>query len=291
MRSRTRRRGRAWVVQVAIVWLGIAVIVVPLLWLLITSFMTQAEAISVPPHPIPEHPTLHNYGAFLDPERYGGQAADASGALGRSLINSSIVSVAVALISVVFGGVAGYSLARYRFRGGALLLVFYVVTRLVPPVALMIPMFLMMKSLGLLNNLGSLILVDCGIALPLVVWMLRSYFMALPRELEEAAWIDGCSRLRAAIHVIVPLARPGLVAAGVFSFLTAWSDFVYPTVLLRQENVQTVPLVLSQFASGVFVERGIMTAAGIVSLVPPIIFALLFQRHLMQGLVAGATKG
>ena len=289
--SRRHRSAGVRIAQVGAVWLAIAVIVMPLLWMLNTSFMTQAETLSVPPHAIPQEPTLDNYRAFVDPQRYGGQAADASATLGRALLNSTIVSVAVAAICVVLGGCAAYALARYRFRGSYLLLVFYVLTRLVPPVALMIPMFLMMRQLGLLDSLGSLILIDCGIALPMVVWMLRSYFLTLPRELEEAAWIDGCGRPRAVLHVVLPLAVPGLVAAGVFSFLTAWSDFVYPAVLLREESVQTVPLLLAEFASGVFVERGIMTAAGIVSLLPPIIFALIFQRYLMQGLAAGASKG
>lgn len=288
---RRRLPARSRIAKGAAVWLAIAVIVAPLLWMLDTSFMTQSETLSIPPHAIPQHPTLDNYRAFIDPQHYGGQAADASAALGSALVNSAVVSVAVAAICVLLGGCAGYALARSRFRGSYLLLVFYVITRLVPPVALMIPVFLMMRTLGLLNNLGSLILIDCGIALPMVVWMLRSYFLTLPKELEEAAWIDGCSRPRAALQVVLPLAVPGLVAAGVFSFLTAWSDFVYPAVLLRDESVQTVPLLLARFASGVFVERGIMTAAGIVSLLPPIVFALIFQRYLVQGLAAGASKG
>lgn len=291
MKRRRRIPTRSRIAKGAAVWLAIAVILAPLLWMLDTSFMTQSETLSIPPHVIPQHPTLDNYHAFIDPEHFGGQAADASAALGRALVNSAVVSVAVAAICVLLGSCAGYALARFRFRGSYLLLVFYVITRLVPPVALMIPIFLMMRKLGLLNNLGSLILIDCGIALPMVVWMLRSYFLTLPRELEEAAWIDGCSRPRAALQVMLPLAVPGLVAAGVFSFLTAWSDFVYPAVLLRDESVQTVPLLLARFASGVFVERGIMTAAGIVSLLPPILFALIFQRYLVQGLAAGASKG
>ena len=270
---------------------AIGFIVFPFLWLVITSLMTESEAQSVPPHWLPENPTLDNFRAFVDPERYGGRAVTSARAVRAGLRNSMIVALAVAAIVVVFGGMAGYAFARFHFRAANGLLLFYLLTRMVPPVALMIPTFLVMRRLELLDNLASLILVDAGVALPFTVWILRSYFKTIPRELEEAAMVDGCSWLAAVVHVVMPVAVPGLVAAGLFGFLTAWGDFVYPVVLSRTGVSQTIPVIVAQFASGELVEKAIMTAAGVVAVIPPLVLALVFQRFLVQGLVAGSTKG
>lgn len=277
--------------KTALVWLAIFGVLAPLLWMLDTSFMTRSEALSVPPHWVPHAPTFRNYLAFVNPHRWGGEAAAAASVLGPSLMNSAIVAVVVALVSVCLGGSAAYALARYTMRGGNGLLVFYILTRLVPPVALMIPVFLMFSKLGLLSNLGSVVIVDCGVTIPFVIWVLRSYFMNFPKELEEAAWVDGATWLQAVRHIVVPVVAPALVAAAVFAFITSWGDFVYATMLLRNPDVQTVPLTIAQLASGERIDKGILTAAGIIAVIPPLVFALIFQRYIVAGLGSGATKG
>lgn len=279
------------VVTYALLLAAIAFILFPFLWLVMTSVMTESEALSVPPHWLPKEPTLDSYRAFVDPDRYGGRAISAARAVRSGLRNSVIVGLSVAAIVVVLGGPAGYALARLRFRGSSALLLLYLLTRMVPPVALMIPSFLLVKSVGLLDDVLGLILVDAGVALPFGVWVLRSYFKTVPRELEEAALVDGCSWLGALVRVVMPSAVPGLVAAGLFGFLTAWGDFGYAVVLSRTGASQTIPVIVGQFASGELVEKGIMTASGVVAVIPPLILALVFQRFLSQGLVAGATKG
>lgn len=270
---------------------AIGFIVFPCAWLVITSLMTESEALSVPPHWIPESPTLDNYRAFVDPQRYAGRAVTSALAVRAGLRNNLVVSLAVAGVVVVLGGAAGYGFARSRRRGAGALMVFYLLTRMVPPVALMIPTFLLMRHFGLLDRLLSLILVDSAVALPFAVWMLRSYFRTIPREIEEAALVDGASWLRAMVSIVMPIAVPGLVAAGLFGFLTAWGDFLYPVVLARTEASQTIPVIVAQFASGELVEKAIVTASGVVAVIPPLLLALVFQRFLVQGLVAGSTKG
>ena len=270
---------------------AIVFLLFPFAWLVITSLMTESEALSVPPHWIPERPTLDNYRAFVDPERYAGRAVTSALAVRSGLRNSLIVSLTVAAVVVVLGGAAGYGFARARRRGADALMVFYLLTRMVPPVALMIPTFLLMRQFGLLDRLVSLILVDSAVAVPFAVWMLRGYFKTIPREIEEAALVDGASWLRAMLLIVMPMAVPGLVAAGLFGFLTAWGDFVYPVVLSRTEASQTIPVVVAQFASGELVEKAVMTASGVVAVIPPLLLALVFQRFLVRGLVAGSTKG
>lgn len=264
----------------------------PIFWLFLLSIMDQSEALSVPPHWIPQNPTAANYIAFFKPSQ--SQAllgADAIQAMPRAIANSLIVAISVAVINVIIGSMAAYSFARLKFRGSGFLMIIYLASRMVPAIGLMIPLYVVMQALGLLNTLGSLILVETAETLPFAIWLLASYFKAIPRELEDAARIDGCSWLSAMIKVFLPIATPCLVATGVFGFMSSWGSFLYPLLFTSGPGKATLPVIVSNFATDLMADYGLLSTAGIFAILPPFILALWFQRWIVGGMASGAVKG
>jgi multiple sugar transport system permease protein len=267
-------------------------IVLPFYWIVATSFMHEPDALSVPTQWIPAHPTLDNYLAFVHPT--GLAALVGSRAVGntpRSLLNSAIVALATALLNLVLGVLAAYSFARLRFRGSGLLLMVYLASRMVPGIAVIIPFYLVMRTLGLLDTYLALILSYTTFALPFTIWILKDYFRSIPRELEDAARVDRCGWLRMMWSVFLPIAAPGLVAAAVFSFMTAWNEFMFALFMTSTIASQTIPVIAANFATDLNVQFTLMAAAGVVAVVPPLLLVLLFQRLIVQGLAAGSVKG
>lgn len=272
--------------------LAAAYLVGPFLWLVITSLMTEAEALSVPPHWIPQNPTLDNYLFFERPT--GERALLAAGAainLPKAMMNSSIVAVSVALINVLIGSPAAYSFARLRFPGDTALLVTYLASRMVPGVALMIPLYVVMRNLGLLDTLLALIIVDSTFTLPFTIWILKSYFQTIPRDLDDAAKVDRCNWLQTMIYVFLPVARPGLVAAAMFAFMSAWGEFLFALVFSSTMLSKPLTVVVSELATDIAIQYTMMAASGVIAVVVPLCLALAFQRLIVQGLVAGSVKG
>ena len=282
-----------------IVWM-----LAPFSWLVVSSFMTEAEALSVPTHFIPENPTLDNYLVFFFPDTLGAQkggshqtvsrAEVAGGAprrMPRSIVNSAIVASGVTLLNLVFGSMAAYAFARLRFRGSRFLMTSYLVTRMVPLITIIIPIFELATRLHLTDKLLSLILLDGAAALPFSVWILMSYFRTIPQELEDAARVDRCNWLHMMRKVFLPLAKPGLASAGICSFIWAWQDFLGALILTNTLASKTAPAVAAEFVSMMDIERSLLVTAGVLSVIPPVTLALLFQRLIVQGLVAGAMKG
>jgi len=207
------------------------------------------------------------------------------------LTNSLIVTVGAVLCSLVAGVLAAFPLARLRFRGRKGFLLLVLIAQMAPLEALMIPMFLLMQDAGLLNQLPSLLLVYFAVTLPFTVWTLRGFVQGIPYELEEAAMVDGLGRFGAFRRVVLPLLGPGIVATSVFAFITAWNEFLYALVFMRDNDKQTLPVWLSTFKTVFGTDWGGITAASVMYALPALIFFMLVQRKLVSGATAGALKG
>jgi len=207
-------------------------VLAPFSWLVLTSFMPERDALSVPPQWIPESATLENYLTFVRPT--GTRAIVGSRAAEQTLpsvVNSLIASTGTAVLNLVLGTLAGYSFARLRFPARTTLLMLYLGSRMVPGIALIVPLYLVIKTYNLLDSLLALMLTYLTFTLPFTVWLLKSYFQGIPRSLEDAALVDGCNWSRMVVHVLLPAAMPGLVAAAMFAFMTAWNDYLFAVII------------------------------------------------------------
>lgn len=267
-------------------------LVLPFYWIVAMSFMPEADATAVPPQWIPEHPTLDNYLGFVNPSE--SQALVGSRAIEEtpySLLNSVVVAGSTALLNLVLAIFAAYSFSRLTFRGSQLLLIFYLVTRMVPGIAIIIPYYLLMREFHLLDTYLALILSYTTFALPITIWILKDFFRSVPRELEDAARVDRCGWFRTMWSVFLPVAAPGLVAAAVFSFMTAWNEFMFALFLTSTKAAKTIPVVAANFATDFNTQYTVMAAAGVLAVIPPLVLALIFQRKLVAGMAAGSVKG
>jgi multiple sugar transport system permease protein len=204
--------------------------------------------------------------------------------------NSLIAAGATAILNVILGTLAGYSLARFNFRGRESLLAIYLGSRMLPGIALIVPLYLTIRTYGLLDHLSALVITYLTFTLPFTIWLLKNYFQAIPRTLEEAALIDGCNWLQMVLYILLPAAAPGLVAAAMFAFMTAWSDYLFAVILTSTIASKTMPVVVAGFATDVTTERTLMAASGVLAVIPPLILAFAFQRLVVQGLTSGAVK-
>jgi multiple sugar transport system permease protein len=266
-------------------------ILAPFSWLLLTSFMHERDALSVPPQWIPHNPTFSNYLTFFDPA--GTRAVVGSRAAEQTLPgmrNSLIAAGGTAVLNVILGTLAGYSLARINFGGRDSLLAIYLGSRMLPGIALIVPLYLTIRTYGLLDHLSALVITYLTFTLPFTIWLLKNYFQAIPRTLEEAALIDGCNWLQMVVYILLPAAAPGLVAAAMFAFMTAWSDYLFAVILTSTIASKTMPVVVAGFATDVTTERTLMAASGVLAVIPPLILAFAFQRLIVQGLTSGAVK-
>ncbi|MCL7377762.1 carbohydrate ABC transporter permease [Streptomyces sp. 35G-GA-8] len=253
----------------------------PLLWLLSTSFKSPQELGSINPTWLPVDPGLGNYRAAFEAQP-----------LLRSALNSLLVAVSASVISVSIAVPAAYVMVRYRTRVSQAGTVWILVSQMFPFVLVIIPLFLVLKNLHLINSLGGLIIVYVVWNLPFSLWMLQGYVKSVPRSLEEAAAMDGAGRLRTLVSVVLPLLAPGLVATLMFSFVTAWNEFFFALVLLKSPENQTMSVILTHFigAEGV-ADLGPLAAASVLATLPSLLFFALLQRRLVGGMLSGAVKG
>ena len=263
-----------------------AIILLPFGWMVIASVTPQRVLISTPLQWIPDTLDWSRYELIFQ----GG--ADSVGATFRAaLANTTIVAVGTVAVSMVVGILGAYAFARLRFRFRQAVLILFLATYMLPQIALLIPLYLILNSLGLLDTVTGLIIVDCSLVIPFVLWILSNYFLTIPEELEEAARIDGASRLGALFRVVLPAARPGIFAAIMFAFLLAWDEFMYALIFTSSNAAKTLPVAISEFAGRYTTDFGLVAAGGILAALPPIIVALIFQRYVVSGMAAGAVKG
>jgi multiple sugar transport system permease protein len=261
-------------------------ILAPFAWMIMASITPQRVLITTPLRWIPDTLDFSRYGQIFN----GG--ADSVGATFRAaMVNSAVVAVGTVSISMVVGILGAYAFARLRFRFRRATLMVFLATYMLPQVALLIPLYLILNSLGLLDTTSGLILVDCALVIPFVLWILSNYFMTIPDELEEAARIDGTTRLGALFWVVLPAARPGIFAAIMFSFLLAWDEFMYALIFTSSDAAKTLPVAISEFAGRYTTDFGLVAAGGILAALPPLIVAIIFQRYVVSGMAAGAVKG
>jgi len=269
-------------------------IVLPFGWVVLTSLMTEVESLSVPPHWIPDYVTLDNYIAFVDPTILGSQRLAGGGAAQgapRAMLNSTIVALSVAVLNMIIGSLAGYAFARLNFRGSATLLLVYLATRMVPALAIMVSLYLMFQTFGLLDTLLALILSYLTFTVPYSVWIMASYFRTIPRDLEDAARVDRCNWINMMLRVFLPVASPGLVACAMFAFMSSWGEFLYALLFTSTLNSRTMPILIAGFVTDVTVSPTLMNAGGVLAVLPPLVLALIFQRLIVSGITAGAVKG
>ncbi|HET6450853.1 MAG TPA: carbohydrate ABC transporter permease [Spirochaetia bacterium] len=263
-------------------------VLAPYAWLIVSSISTKIDLLSVPLRWIPPHPTLDNYRSLFD----DGQSALSQGMsfFSRSLLNSIEITFSSMAACMFFGVFTAYAVARLSFPGRKASLLLLMSSYMMPPIAIVIPGYFILKHLGLLDTQVGLILVDVTFILPLVVWIMRGFFLSIPLELEEAARIDGSSRLGALLRIILPLSAPGLVSAAVFCFIASWNEYLY-AFLYTSMQARTLPVLIGEFTTKVGTDYLRMAAAGVVASLPPVALALVFQRFLIRGLTEGAVKG
>lgn len=259
----------------------LAFLAFPLLWMLSTSFASPQDLVELHPGLVPDNPTLDNYSAA-----FGEQA------LVRAAVNSVIVAGCSAVLTVLVAVPAAYALVRLRTRLNKPVLAWILVSQLFPFILLVIPIFLVLRTAGLVDSRPGLILIYVVWILPFVLWMLQGYIRELPVEVEEAATVDGASRLQILRSILLPLLLPGIVATLLFGFITAWNEFFFALVLIKSPELETVPLMLARFVGIEGVARlGPLAAGALLATLPSLAFFAFIQRGLTGGLLAGATKG
>ncbi len=263
-------------------------IFLPVMWLFSASLSTQVELFTVPPHWIPQHPTLQNYLDIFFPSQ---AASSVPRTFAVSLLNSIKIASAVTIISLVIGSLAAYAIVRIPFRFNRAVQLGILGTRMIPEVSLVIPLFILASSLDLINRPISLIVAYMSFALPFAIWLMAAFFETVPIKLEDAARIDGCSRLGILFQVVMPISAPGLVSTAMFVFLLAWDEFFYALIFTSTLASKTVPVAIAEFVGRYVVNITGMMAGGILAAVPPVILALIFQKYIVSGLTAGAVKG
>lgn len=276
--SRDPRAGRRvshWPAVVA--WCLVLAVLSPFVWLLSTALKQPADAFSPTPVLFAK-PTLENFTRVI---------AESDFLLAYA--NSAIVVLATTFFTLLFGVTAGYALARSDRASSRLMGRWVLVVRMTPPMAFALPMFLMFQQLRLLDTYLALVLVYLTITLPFCTWLMAGYFLGIPVELEEAARIDGCSRITALWRVILPSARPGIATAAIFSFISSWNEFFYPLVIAGR-TTKPASVAIQGFISSAGVDWGGLSAAALLVLLPVFVFSLLTQRGLVAGLTAGAVK-
>jgi len=272
----------------------------PILWMLDSSFQGENELLTRPNHLIPQQPTIANFdyiftGAIPQGLNVRGtlrsRISQEAREVPAALENSAIIALTVALVNVALGALAAYTFARLKFRGKSFVFNFLLGTRLLPVIAVAIPYYAIVSALGLLDSYVGLILVYLTFSLPFTIWFLRDYIISLPIDIEEAAQIDGCGRLQVFLRIVLPLAAPGLAAAGAFAFMSSYNEFLFALLLTQTIGSQTLPVILSSVATNPDASLALIATSVVLAMVPPLIFAIVFQRFLTRGLVAALGKG
>jgi multiple sugar transport system permease protein len=260
----------------------------PILWLLSASLSNQVELFAIPPHWIPQHPTLQNYLEIIFP---GQATSSVPRSFAIALLNSIKIASAVTVISILIGSLAAYALVRIPFRFNRTIQLGIIATRMIPEVSLILPLFIIASSLRLINRPSLLVIAYMSFALPYAIWMMAAFFQTVPVDLEDAARIDGCSRMGILFRVVMPISMPGLVSTAMFTFLLAWDEFFYALIFTSTLASKTAPVAMAEFVGRYAININGMMAGGILAALPPVILAFIFQRYIVSGMTSGAVKG
>ncbi|MGH2523009.1 MAG: carbohydrate ABC transporter permease [Anaerolineales bacterium] len=279
MNVRTQRAlGR--LLTYALLILGAGVVAVPFWYMVVTSLKPQAYIFEIPPRLWPQSPTLANYVAALGKDSFG-----------LYFLNSVIVAISSTALTVLVSSLLAYAFARLEFPGREALFYIFLAGMMIPPVMLIIPQFIIAKHLKLLNSLLGLIVIYVTMNLSLQTFLLRGFFEGLPRDLEEAAFMDGASRWTIFRHIVLPLSRPGLAVVTIFTFLYSWDEFPWAHVAIKETTRRTLPVAIALFQSEHLTEWGQVFAASIVALIPVVLVFAVFQRYFIRGIATTGMKG
>jgi multiple sugar transport system permease protein len=250
---------------------------VPLLWMISASFMPTGEAMTLPARLLPSRPTVEHYGTLFSRLE-----------IGRTFANTLFLATSVTAISLLCNSMAGYAFAKLRFRGRGRLFAILLATLIVPPQVTVLPLFLEIRALGLVNSFGGVIV--AGIATVFGIFLIRQFALAIPDELLDAARIDGASELRIYWTIVLPALRPILITLGVFTFLTIWNDFMWPLIVLTDESKYTLPVALANLSGEHVQDTELMMAGAVVTVLPGLLVFLALQRYYVQGILMGSMK-
>ncbi len=274
----TSSRGR-WMwrsIQVALILAAAAVMIVPIAWIFLAAFKSHVDVYQLK---ILFEPTIRNFGiVFASPYH-----------LGEKLFNSTVVAAATVAIAIPVATCAAYSFSRFRLRGETTMLVMILATQFVPAVVIVLPFFVMFRDIGLLDTLTGLVLVNLAIVMPFAIWMIKGFIDGIPIDTEEAAMVDGSTRLQVIRNIVLPMAAPGLITSGIFCFIIAWNEFLFALILTNKDSV-TLPIGLALFKAEEGDLWNLLSAAGIIIMVPMFVLALIIRKHFVQGMTMGAVR-
>lgn len=270
----------ARITRIVFLGLWLVITIFPLYWILITSFKTPGAIFSYPLTYWPEEFSLINYVTLFQKTDFG-----------TYVLNSLIVATAAATIATFISMLSAYVLARFEFRSKSAVLMAFLVTQMIPTFIALGPLYLLMVKLNLVDNRFGLTLIYVAVSIPFCTIMLRGFFANIPDALEEAAMIDGCSRFGALFRVIVPIMKPGIVAAFIFNFVNSWNELFLSVTLMNKDENKTIPTALNGFISSFNIDWGSMSAAAVLTILPTMVLFAFASRYIVQGLTAGAVKG
>ncbi len=263
-------------VQIALILAAAFVMIIPIIWIALAAFKTHVDVYQLK---LFFRPTLENF-AIVFQSPYD---------LGDKLFNSTIVAFVTVLFAVPIATCAAYSFSRFSLRGETAMLVLILATQFVPAVVIVLPFFVMFRDIGLLDTRVGLILVNLAIVMPFAIWMIKGFIDGIPIDTEEAALVDGSTRMQVIRNIVLPMAAPGLVTAGIFCFIIAWNEFLF-ALILTSKNAVTLPIGLALFKAEEGDLWNLLAAAGIIIMVPMFVLALIIQKHFVQGMTMGAVR-
>jgi multiple sugar transport system permease protein len=264
-------------------------ILAPFVWLFISSISPKVELIAVPPHWIPRNPSGESYLKLL-------RISDAHLTMGEipdfeiALFNSAIVSLSATAICVVVGILAAYAFARLRFWMKNQMMLTIIGLRMLPEIALVLPLYMIMRMVGMADTKFFLVIVYSSFVLPFVIWILKGYFETIPVSMEEAALIDGAGRLTIIWNIVIPMSLPGIITTVIFAVLACWDEFLFALIFTATYNSKTLTVAISEFTTRHMIDYGLMTTGGLIASLPPILIAMLLQKYIINGLTEGSVK-
>lgn len=260
----------------------LGILLFPVFWTLITSLKTEQEIFQIPPTFYPH---------VLNTKSYAAQVETGDFNMFRSFLNSLVISCGAMVIAVLLAVPASYAIARYRFRGRNGMLLCFLVTQMLPVSVLLTPMFIMFRNLHLYNTWGASILADATIGIPFSILILKNYFASIPKDLEEAAWVDGCNKFTTFIRILVPIAKPGIIVCAIFSFLYAWGDLAYGMTFILDQQKRPITAGIFNFMGQYGTRWSYLTAFAIVTIIPVTLIFIFMQKYIIAGMTSGAVKG
>jgi multiple sugar transport system permease protein len=282
MKEEKRKINKQNIIYSILAIILLCVLLFPLFWILVTSLKTEQEIFQIPPTFYPH---------VLNTKSYAAQIATGDFNMFQSFGNSLIIALGAMVIAVTLAVPASYAMARYQFKGKKLMLLGFLVTQMLPVSVLLTPMFIMFKHMHVYNTWYSAILADATIGIPFSVLILKNYFASIPRELEEAAYVDGCNRFTAFIRVLIPIAKSGVVVCAIFSFLYAWGDLAYGMTFILDQQKRPMTAGIFNFMGQYGTKWSYLTAFAVVSIIPVALIFIFMQKYIISGMTSGAVKG